>query len=82
MKFGIERASSYFPCDEAVEHKYINIDDKEDFFYTIEINTLEELMKLYKKYGKLIIREVYDFEPEYINAGCEQKIVIYDDYVE
>ena len=82
MKFGIERVSDNFPCKEAIEHEYINMDDEDDFFYTIEINTLEELMKLHKKYGKLIIRDVYDFEPEYINAGCKQKIVIYDGWIE
>ena len=39
-------------------------------------------MKLHKKYGKLIIRDIYDFEHEYINAGCKQKIVIYDGWIE
>lgn len=80
MKFGIERVSSGFPCEEAEEHEYVNIDDEDDFFYTIEINTLEELVNLYKKYGKLIISDVY--LDHYINAGCKQKIIIYDGWVE
>ena len=80
MKFGIERVSSGFSCEEAEEHEYINIDGEDDFFYTIEINTLEEFIKLYEKYGKLIISDVYG--DHYTNAGCKQKIIIYDDWLE
>lgn len=43
--------------------------------WTIEINTLEDLMKLYNKYGDLIIQKHYDIKNM-------QEIVIYDDYVE
>ena len=69
MKFGIERASNGFPCEEAEEHEYINVDGENDFFYTIEINILEEFIKLYEKYGKLIISDVYG--DHYTNAGCK-----------
>lgn len=44
-------------------------------------NNLEELMNLFKKYGKLIISDTYDFK-NYSDAGCKQKIVIYDDWIE
>ena len=82
MKFGIERASGFFPCAEARENEYIDVYGERSIFYTIEINTLEELINLYEKYGRLIIGQVYDFQTEYINAGCKQTIVIYDDWVE
>ena len=80
MTFGIERVDSGFPCEEAEEHEYINVEGEDDFFYTIKINTLEELMKLYKKYGKLIISDAYG-DP-YTNAGCKQKIIICEDWLE
>ena len=49
-----------------------------DFYknlWTIEINSLEDLMKLYDKYGDLIIQD---------SIWCENipEIKIYDDYIE
>lgn len=50
-----------------------------DFYenmFTIEINTLEELMAFKAKYGDIILEEPWQGECEY------QQIKIYDDYIE
>lgn len=91
MKFEIERASSisnYSPCEEAKKEvdEQIKQEIKEKYgknyistcgeFYTIEINTLEELYDFIKKYGDIII-----YEKSYNASGLLQ-IVIYDSHVE
>lgn len=65
MKFIIERSSNEIigqtrkPCKEA---------KKEKGFWRIEIKSLKELLKLQKKYGKLILED--------------KEIIIYDDWIE
>lgn len=48
---------------------------EDDYLDPIEINTLEELIKLKKEYGHdLVITENYQTQ--------EPKIIVYDDYLE
>ena len=82
MKFKITRASSFNineiqPCEEAHKEKFSYIYDDKNICkdgWFIEIETLEDLLKLKEKYGDLIIQDYYD--------GQILTIVIYDDYVE
>lgn len=74
MKFIIYRTSNSYlnansPCEEAVlvEHKLVyKNNDHEQYknIYEIEINSLEDLINLSKKYGEIIINgntlEIYD----------------------
>lgn len=65
MKFTIHRTSTWGgnepPCEEAVmvktENQRLNCAGKYSIHYEIEINTLEELTELSKKYGQLILSE-------------------------
>lgn len=82
MKFKITRASSFNineiqPCEEAHKEKFsINYVNSKVFCegWFIEIETIEELLKLKEKYGDLIIQDYGTIEIP--------TIVIYDDYVE
>jgi hypothetical protein len=78
MKYRIDRTSDEGkPCEEAFtdEEVFIGDDGKVGILthWYININTLEELQLLVKKYGYLIIGEYDDGEPD---------IEIYDDYRE
>lgn len=80
MRFRIIRASNDIkkPCKEAykgtreIEFRGNVIID--DCWY-IDINSLEELLKLIKKYGDLIIQKEDDNNKNFL-------IMIYDDYIE
>ena len=79
MRFRITRASNDTkkPCKEAYKGtREIYFKDKfiiDDCWY-IDINSLEELLKLIKKYGDLIIQEDDNIK--------NPLIMIYDDYIE
>ena len=76
MIYRINRASNYGSpktCEEAVlrklETKYGEVE-----FWTVELNSLEELMSFTRKYKSIIIEDNgEDYPPE---------LVIYDDYIE
>lgn len=81
MIFTVERASHGLetkksPCRGAVkvvrpaDKKYIEIT-----YYTIEINSLDEMMKFNKKHGDIVIRDDLFIE------GMK-RLIIYDDYLE
>lgn len=71
MEFRIIRSSQF--SDEKPRNVK-GIYKKDDNWY-IKINTLEELLTFYEKYGDLIISENWDNEKE-------MQIEIYDDYRE
>ena len=86
MTFVIERASLMFddekkPCKEAEKrsyvHEYINGQGIQTC-WVVEINSLNDLMKLVKKYGKIIIEE----QNEYVEYKHDGYLLIYDDYIE
>lgn len=66
------------PCEEAFKSIFVNDYGKygkeETEGWAVEINTLEELMSFYDKYGNLVITK-----PEFVNAI---QLEIYDDYRE
>ena len=74
MKFIVSRTSlcdgNDSPCEEAKKEEF---EDGPD--WTIEINTLEELIKFRKKYGEIILTE--SVLPE-----IDNEIEIYDSYRE
>lgn len=61
MKFVIYRTSEIVPpCEEAKkETMKLLVDGDEEEIYTIEVNTLEELLNICKKYGDVIVNENY-----------------------
>lgn len=81
MKFQVTRTSDWAnsapPCEGAtLAHRHVG--DLDEDIYTIEIDTLEDLIRFKEKVGKeIIITKPY---------GCEDisplKIEIYDDYRE
>ena len=74
MKFIVSRTSTWHsdiaPCKEAKQEMF---EDGPD--WTIEINTLEELIAFRKKYGELVL--TFSRIPE-----IDYEIEIYDDYRE
>jgi len=69
MKYEIRRASSIFENESPCEEAFCNDNDLSRYrTFFININTLEELYSLIKKYGDIVIGE--------------DKITIYDDYLE
>lgn len=78
MKFFVGRASKRFDEDVLVDEAkpdVLNYDNNTLNVYSIEINSLEELMDFYNKYGKLVIRKnIFD--------SVSNEILIYDDYIE
>lgn len=79
MRFRIIRASNDTkkPCKEAYKGTreiYFKDNFITDDCWYIDINSLEELLKLIKKYGDLIIQED-DNNKNFL-------IMIYDDYIE
>jgi len=59
MKFTITRTSTWYdkkPYKNAIEEEYINIWGQKQKEWVIEINTLEELLKLQKEEGDIIIK--------------------------
>ena len=64
--------------NELFERFKDNIVDEDKWNYYIEINTLEELIELYKLVNKDIIIEKDTFEKSEDNIN----ITIYDDYIE
>jgi hypothetical protein len=78
MKFLIRRASRWMNEDVLVDEAkrdVINYDGGTKNAYSIEIDTLEELIDFYNKYGNIVIREnIFDRE--------SIEILIYDDYIE
>ena len=80
MKFRIKRTSDWFseerPCAGA---KFISEDDDGRKLWTIEINTIEELLTLREQIGEdLILGWTSNDEPEDIMGAIE----IYDSYRE
>ncbi len=81
MKFTIKRTGIWGndkPCDEATPYEVKNNvikNGETEKCWAIEINSLEDLIALYRKYGELVIQtNMWDREtPE---------IEIYDDYRE
>lgn len=86
MKFMVERESASFyecPCEGA---KKISESDDE-IIWEIEINTLEELMNFYDKYGDLIIGSPYGHKERKQDESHAKKqrpriLHIYDYWVE
>lgn len=76
MNFIIRRTSSYTkkPCREAYKDT-MRTGYGEREIYRINVNSLEQLIKLVEKYGDIIIG------PHYMNKN-EMNIEIYDDYRE
>ena len=80
MRFRIIRASNEAkkPCKEAYKGTreiYFKGNVIIDDCWYIDINSLEELLKLIKKYGDLIIQKEDDNNKKLL-------IMIYDDYIE
>ncbi len=78
MTFRIRRASSdrVEPCDGA---KYIATDRCGDRHYTIEANTIDDIMRVAKiNNSGIIISRTDKLTP----TGCEWEIMIYDGYIE
>ena len=70
-------------CLESFKHSEI----KEDYFYEIEIESLEDLKKLSQKlneeYEKYIINNYYCFSPDRLIINFEDMTIqIYDYYIE
>ena len=99
MKFQVFRTSELFfhglgtkrkkPCEEAkyeeVECQSIINDDKRLIsYYIVEINSLEDLLNLIKKHGKVILNESNDREyfKDFSKPVPLYEIEIYDDYRE
>lgn len=61
------------------EKGYVCRQEEDTSDWGIEINSLDDLLKLQKKYGNLIIQEYYSSNPKSIN---QLEIEIYDDYRE
>jgi hypothetical protein len=83
MIYILKRASEYnekSPCEEATlrmfKHKNTLLNEESDEYkWSIEINTFEELNQFIEKYGDLVIYKDYGG----YNAPC---IKIYDTYIE
>lgn len=65
MKFTINRTSGWEhekPCDEAISYTVLDTkDNSTKKCWAIEINTLEELIALYHKYGaSIIVENIFD----------------------
>ena len=73
MKFRIERSSNVLNTEPPTRYAVFAGEDKYGKQYTIEINSLEELIDFVKEEGKIIISS-----PSEIMPGIE----IYDDYRE
>lgn len=84
MKFGIFRVSGDYPLRKAKEEQWFNpYLNGYEAFYTIEIETLEELLKIKNVCGsRVIIDNIDSWEKKYIEAGCKAKIIIYDNWLE
>ena len=77
MKFIISRASQWAeqqPCEEAKEEEFI-YGNRILKRWTMEFNSLDEIMNFKSKYGDIVIRDSYVTDDV-------QEIVIYDDYIE
>lgn len=78
MKFIVKRASKWKNEDVLVDEAKCDVVDyngRTINVYSIEINTLEELINFYNKYGNIVIREG-------ISDRESIEILIYDDYIE
>ena len=79
MKFNIERTSDAFGDTKPIPYAVCESEGYNEFnglyerIYTIEINTLEELMKLIEKEGQIVISP---------NSKGLPTIEIYDDWRE
>jgi hypothetical protein len=77
MKFIVLRASQFTeqqPCEEAKEEEF-SCRNKILKRWTMEFNSLEEIINFKSKYGDIVIRDSWFFD------GI-QEIIIYDDYLE
>lgn len=85
MKFIISRASQWAeqqPCEEAKEEEF-SCRNKILKRWTMEFNSLDELMNFKLKYGDIVIRDSYvDNGIDGYTDNSIQEIVIYDDYLE
>jgi hypothetical protein len=73
MEFRISRASGEPIYTEGVFLKTFEYNSKKQFVeFVININSLEDLQRLYEKFGKRLI----------ISFGEHKIITIYDDYME
>ena len=81
MEYIVQRASQLGnkiqPCKEAKQETiaYNAYKDSEEKVWTIEINTIKQLMDFQYKYGDIIIRDSIAYK------GYSE-ILIYDDYIE
>ena len=81
MEYIVQRASQLGnkiqPCEEAKQETiaYNAYKDSEEKVWTIEINTIKQLMEFQYKYGDIIIRD------SILYKGYHE-ILIYDDYIE
>ena len=94
MKFQVFRTSDYCydegkPCEEAkfekVECRSVMDNGKRLIaFYTVEINTLEELLDFIKKYGRITLDKSYDkkYYKDFKNPTPGYEIEICDCYEE
>lgn len=79
MEYIVEKTSQWGhgvcpPCKNAKE-KTVLYWGKPTLVWTVEINTLEELMDFQCEHGNIIIRDSIKFEGH-------KEIMIYDDYME
>lgn len=80
MVFLVRRASLWdrnkCPCEEAKQSVvYCDDSKREEKFWTIEVNSLEELISFKNKHGGIIL------EDSFMVKGYAE-ILIYDDYIE
>ena len=80
MEFLIKRASSDHcdkPNDEAKIVNYINRFEDEDNYYTLTINTIDELMKLIDKEGRCIVSKVKKEDVYFYGFPKDMILLIY-----
>lgn len=79
MTFIVDRVSLWgagCPCEESKQMiLFDGISKKEKKFWTIEVNSLEELMDFKNKYGDIILQDS-------INVKGWSEVLIYDGYIE
>lgn len=84
MKFKIERASTMF-CEEDKPIPNAELIGKDKWgqnVWTIEIDTLEDLLALKTKVAHSLILESVDEGVEDLDNEIKHSILIYDDYIE
>lgn len=87
MIYIIERASEYKnkPCEEAVKRPFKSTSNFEiTYYWSVEINTLEELHQFIDKYGSVVIYNHYSvfINDKNVYYNNTPYILIYDSYIE